>query len=283
MTIDQLIDALEKGTQANLQSKYRHGNLIRLSGPGQLIMTGDIHDHDRNYEKLVRFANLENQPESHLVLHELIHRGHAAMPNLCYSYRLVAQAALLKATYPDQVHYLLGNHAMAQIAREEVLKNGQPMIQAILDALREEFGSDSEKVLEVMDAFLISLPIAIRTENRIWISHSLPSFRHLKEFDDSIFDMDITRDAIANNTSLRALTWDRSHNDKCMADLKERWDVDFFLVGHQAQETGFARPHDNMIILASDHNHGHCMPIDLDKSYTPDELFALLKPIASIA
>ena len=30
------------------------------------------------------------------------------------------------------------------------------------------------------------MPLAARTDNRVWMSHSLPSYRHLADFDDGL-------------------------------------------------------------------------------------------------
>ena len=283
MTSKEIITALQQGRDANVQTNLRQGSLIELGDFGNVIMTGDLHDHQRNYERLVNLANLERNPHTHLVLHELIHRSHSAIPNLCHSYQFVAQAAALKARFPDQVHYLMGNHEMAQASRDEVLKNGQPMVQALLDGARDMYGADMEDVMQALDEFILSLPLAARTKNRIWLSHSLPSPRHTKTFDHTIFEKPVTHEMIAHNESLRALLWDRRHSDEALAELSDRWNVDQFIIGHQAQETGFARPLTNMLILASDHNHGHYLQFDLAATYTPDQLLTTPKPLAALA
>jgi len=283
MSPQEIVEALEAGRQANLNDRMRQGSMIRLGDVGQVIMTGDLHDHERNYQKLLRLADLENQRDNYLIIHELVHRGHYATPNICHSYNLVARAAALKAKFPDQVHYLMGNHEMAQASRIEVLKNGQKMVQAVEDGAKEAFGADAEKVLEALDTFLLSLPIAVRTENRIWLSHSLPSPRHTKTFDHSIFEEPLTMDMLLDDVSLRALVWDRKHTDTSLNELCRHWAVDHFIIGHQAQEAGYCRALDQMLILASDHNHGHYLAFDLGEEYSHEALFALVKPIARIA
>ena len=60
------------------------------------------------------------------------------------------------------------------------------------------------------------------------------------------------------------------------------FDVDWFICGHQPQETGYAVVHDRQIILASDHNHGTFLAFDLKKKYTVEELTNLIRPIAEI-
>ena len=62
-------------------------------------------------------------------------------------------AARLKARFPDQIHYILGNHAMAQVTREEVLKNGQPMVRALNTGMYNTFGEHSGQVMKALDHF----------------------------------------------------------------------------------------------------------------------------------
>jgi hypothetical protein len=59
--------------------------------------------------------------------------------------------------------------------------------------------------------------------------------------------------------------------------------VDLFVLGHQPQQNGWSQAGDNLIILASDHNHGCLLQIDLSKTYVIAELVNSLTPLASIA
>ena len=86
--------------------------------------------------------------------------------------------------------------------------------------------------------------------------------------------------------TLKALAPDRG----LAADALGAWlgkatevlDVDFFICGHQPQETGYDVLHDRMIILASDHNHGVFLPLDLSKPVTIESLTRNIRPFASV-
>ena len=282
MTIKEIIAALEQVAKANLNDVCRQGNVVRLRGPGDVVMTGDLHGHERNFEKLVAEAQLGEHPQRHLILHELLHSTDNQTPHECHSYLLVVRAAQLKLQYPGQVHLMLGNHAMAQICRSEVLKNGQAMVRALTAGVTAALGDNANLVLSALDEFILSLPIAVVTDNRVWMSHSLPSLRHLEGFDQGIFETPLTLVQMKTNDSLRALLWDRRHTEETLSKLRKMWDVDMFLVGHQPQANGFKQVGTCMGILASDHVHGCFLRFELGRSYDADELFGLIKPLSSV-
>jgi hypothetical protein len=60
-------------------------------------------------------------------------------------------------------------------------------------------------------------------------------------------------------------------------------DIDIFILGHQPQEKGFKQAGENLIIIASEHNHGCLIPIDLAKSYTVKQLIESIVPLASLS
>jgi hypothetical protein len=51
-------------------------------------------------------------------------------------------------------------------------------------------------------------------------------------------------------------------------------DVDLFVLGHQPQQNGWSQAGDNLPVLASDHNHGCLLQIDLSRTYKIAELAA---------
>jgi len=282
MTTKEIIAAFERGSRANRQDSFRDGNIIRLEGPGDVIMTGDLHGNERNFDRLCREANLGKNRNRHLILHEILHCSNNQSLDRCASYLLLARAAHLKEEYPDQVHFLLSNHEMAQVTGDEILKNGQPMVRAVNTAISEEFAEKSTLVQTAMCDFILSQPLAVRTANRIWMSHSLPSKRHLGDFEDGIFERELSKEDLKSDKSVRALTWDRGHTAEGLDILQEKWDVDHFIVGHQPQASGYCIPFERMIILASDHAHGCYLPFAVKKKYEKEALFDLIRPLAAL-
>jgi len=122
----------------------------------------------------------------------------------------------------------------------------------------------------------------VRCPNRIFISHSLPADRYANKFDPRILKRQLKINDIVKPGSAYLLTWGRSHSQQLLDKMAEELDADFFILGHQRQEHGCCLAGTNLIILASDHDHGCILPIDLARSYTIKELLNLVIPLAAI-
>lgn len=277
------IKLLKKGMEANHAERFRDGNLIRLPRYGDLIITGDLHGHRRNFERIVSYCDLDNNPDRHVVLQEIIHGGPEDSQGGCLSYKLLFDAIEYKLSFPDRVHFIMGNHDTAFINNAKVMKNGKEMNAAMRSALDREFLRASEKVKLAIKQFLFSQPLAIRCANRIFIAHSLPADRYVNKFDHSILERQLKINDVVRPGSAYLLTWGRKHSQKLLDKMAKILDADIFILGHQRQETGYRIVGANLMIIASDHDHGCILPIDLAKSYTVEQLMKLTKPLAAIA
>jgi hypothetical protein len=278
-----IADLLNKGIEANNADSYRRDNLIRLSPVGELILTGDLHGHRRNFERIVAFADLDNNPDRHIVFQEVIHGGPEDAYGGCLSYKLLFDIVRYKVSFPDRVHVIMGNHDTAFINNSEVMKDGKEMNRAMRQAIDREFPQAKAEIKLAIRQYLFSQPLAVRTENRIWASHSLPADCLLDKFDPKIFNRQLKINDIVRPGSAYLLTWGRRHSQALLDKLAEQFDIDIFILGHQPQEKGWGQAGANLIIIASEHNHGCLIPIDLAKSYTVEQLIESIVPLASLS
>ena len=278
-----IIDLLNKGTEANHADKYRRDNLISLPAKGSVIITGDLHGHCRNFERIVAFADLANNPDRHIVLQEIIHGGPEDPFGGCLSYRLLFDVIRYKLSFPDRVHIIMGNHDTAFINNSEVMKDGREMNRAMRLAIEREFQQTADEVKLAIRQNLFSQPLAVRTENRIWMSHSLPSDRLADKFDPKFFDRQLKINDVVRPGLAYILTWGRRHSQALLDKLAGQFDIDVFILGHQPQDKGWNRVGENLIIIASNHNHGCLLPIDLARSYTVEQLIESIVPLASVS
>jgi hypothetical protein len=187
-----------------------------------------------------------------------------------------------KLSFPDRVHIIMGNHDTTFINSAEVMKNGKEMNRSMCLALEREFQQASADIILAMKQLLSSQPLAIRCDNRIWLSHSLPSDRLVTKFDHEVLDRQLTVDDCEKPGSAYLLTWGRKHSQALLDRMAKLFDVDIFVLGHQPQQQGWSQAGKNLIIIASDHNHGCLLSLDLAKAYTVEELIDLILPLASI-
>ena len=278
-----IIDLLEKGRHANRADRYRKDNIICPPAAGTLIITGDIHGHRRNFQRICTFADLTNNPQNHLILQEIIHGGPEDDHGGCLSFELLFELVRYKLDFPDHVHIIMGNHDLAFINQSEVMKEGKEMNIALHSAMKRRFGSDLEAVELAVRQFLFSQPLAVKCQNRLLISHSLPDDSHIDEFDCRVFHRQLKINEVVRPNSAYLLTWGRDHSQKTLDKMARLLDADIFILGHQPQEEGFCQAGENLLIIASDHNHGVLLPVDLEKSYTIQQLIDAIVPLASIA
>src|SRR5437870_1288866 len=112
---DEVVETFGAASDENKLSPLRREQVVVLPQAGEVWMTGDIHDHRINFSKLIAEADLADNPDRHLVLHELIHGDHFDASGAEDSWQMLHQAAALKCEFPNQVHFLLANHDLAQI------------------------------------------------------------------------------------------------------------------------------------------------------------------------
>jgi hypothetical protein len=280
---EKIVELLNKGMEANNTDKFRQGNLVRLPSHGSVIITGDLHGHRRNFERIVALANLGQNKNTHVILQEIIHGGPEDEEGGCLSYKLLFDAVAYKVKFPDRVHIIMGNHDTAFISNTDVMKNGKEMNVAMRSALDREFRHASERVKLAIKQFLFSQPLAVKCDNGILICHSLPGDHYADKFDKRIFERQLRINDIIRPGSAYLLTWGRSHSQRVLDAMSKSLDAETFILGHQRQETGYSKAGNNLIIIASDHDHGCILPIDLAKSYTVDKLLQLIIPLAAIA
>ena len=279
---DQAAQTLLHAADLNRNDPLLHGSLLALPRYGQVVMTGDLHGHRRNLERLKHFCNLKQFQARHVILHEIIHEEVESLTGLDHSCEVLLDAAQWKIDFPEQVHFIQSNHELAQLTRHDITKNGRIVTLAFEQGVREAFGDGGDRVLEAVNAYIRSLPLAGRTPNRVFLSHSLPSPRDVPVFDPSVLTRVPTDEDLYDGGPAHVLVWGRYHTADALAVMRDWLDVDFFVCGHQPQDTGYDVVHDQMVILASDHNHGVFLALDLSKPPTIESLTRSIRPLASI-
>ncbi len=281
--IESAIDTLRQATEHNLDDPCRVGSLLRLPDYGQVVMTGDMHGHRRNFEKLVKYAQLDSTPVRHVILHELIHEEPESFGAPDRSVELMLDAARWKAFFPDQIHFLQSNHELAQLQQHEITKGGRLVTEDFERGVADVLGANRiDTVLDAINDFIASFPLAVRTPNKVFLAHSLPDANALDGFDPACVNAPPARLDLSEGGMVYQMVWGRRHTPELLDRLAAAWDVEIFVLGHQPQEMGYEVRFGRMIILASDHNHGVFLPIDCRKPYDVDALVERIRPFAAV-
>lgn len=283
MSPRQAIDLLLTAAEYNRTHPLRNGNKLHLPNMGELIVTGDLHNHQRNFDRIKKFANLASFPDRHVILQELIHGGPLGPDGEDTSLQLLMEACLWALDFPGRVHFLLANHELAQITGVAVMKDGYDLTERFNRAYGLWYAGRGPAVAAAFRDFVMSMPLAAISATGLLLSHSLPSDSDMPTFDPSILERQLTGEDFQRNGSVYKLIWGRNQTQAVMDQLSKAWWADLYICGHQAQESGHGIMGRNMFLLDSSHNHGVLLPLLLEKQYTISDLSARVVPLAGIA
>jgi hypothetical protein len=250
--IENTIAAFEQATAASWATSGRAGNVVVLTPElaDEVMITGDLHGHRRNFNLIKKTAALDAHPRRHLVLQEVCHGGPTYPQNGGdMSHTVLEDVARLKVKYPDRVHFILGNHELAELTDYPIQKNKQMLNLLFRLGLQQMYGPATDKVREAIFPFLRSCPLAVRMPNGVFISHSIPEQTDSKNFDRTIFSREIDDAELYERTGVFQLVWGRDYraeNARAFADLV---DATVLINGHEPCPDGFNTPNETQIIL----------------------------------
>ena len=272
-----------QAAEENRADPLRVGCALQFPNYGQLVMTGDLHGHRRNLERLISYCDLGRAGVRHVILHELIHQD-VGPAEADPSHEVLLEAARWKCDFPDQVHFLLGNHELAQITGREISKGGRVLTDDFARGVELSYGLDGAvAVLPAILDFLASFALAGRTANRVFAAHSLPGAREIGDFDPAVLERSLTPQDLHEGGAAYALVWGRRQSTELLNELSTVLNADLFICGHQPQEAGYQVLNGRLLIIASDHNHGVFVPVDLARPLEMADLLRAMRPLAALA
>jgi len=280
---DRVIETFRTATEENQMCPLRRFQTVVLPETGELWITGDIHDHRRNFERFIRAADLASHPDRHIILQELIHGDYFDADGAESSWITLYSAAELKCDYPNQVHFLLSNHDLAQIHGEGIMKAGLSVCEAFNKSIKKHFGRDAVKVDIAIKEFFLSLPLAARTHNGLFCCHSLPANGQIQAFDYTVFDRELTGKDYARRTGpAYQLIWGRDIGPEAAARFADAVKADIVITGHQPQDDGFAVNGPRHLIIGSEHNQGVFLSVDLAGRYDMPRLVQCIRRFSAL-
>jgi hypothetical protein len=270
--IQHIIDTFQQATEANLATPGRVGNMVVLSPDlaDEVMVTGDLHGHRKNFNRIKKIAALGTHPRRHLILQEVCHGGPIYSQNGgCMSHALLEDVAMLKAKYPAQVHFLLGNHELAEMTDYPIQKNRSMLNLLFRLGLQHMYGQATDDVRAAFIPFLQKCPLAVRLPHGEFISHSIPEFCDSRGFDTSIFEREISYQEYFERSGVFQLVWGRDYRPPNAEAFAKLVGARVLINGHEPCHEGFIAPNDFQIILdCCGEAAGYVMlPIDKELSH----------------
>mgnify|MGYP005839462551 CR=1 FL=1 len=252
--IEGVISTYAKAAEVNRNTSARQGQTIVLTPDlgREVMVTGDLHGHRRNLTLIRRTAALDQHPDRHLVLQEVCHGGPTYPTNGgCMSHTLLEDMAKLTAQFPGRVHFLLGNHELAELTDYPIRKNRELLNLKFRLGLQEMYGAAVEKVREASFEFLKTCPLAVRVAGGAFITHSLPDDIDARGFDPGIFSRWLDPVEYYEQRSVFDLLWGRDYRAENAARFAQLVGARVLINGHEPCPEGYSTPNALQVILDS--------------------------------
>ncbi|MEK7484779.1 MAG: metallophosphoesterase [Planctomycetota bacterium] len=267
---EQAADWLNHAAELNFKDACRQGMLLTLPLVGELVVGADLHGNRKNFQAIQTFCDLPHHPDRQLVLlGDWIHALDLIQTGKDFSCLLLEEVARLKIQFPSQVHLLLGNHELSEFQGRHIFKDGKLLNFFFQRGLQLFYGESGAEVFrQALDNFIASLPIAVRTQTKIWISHSTPEKSVAKKIPLTFFAQNelIFQDR-KQLKILEEVVWGRDFSEKTARFLSELWDTEIFIVGHEKCAEGYQVPNTHHIILDSTDHYGTLVHLKLHQPY----------------
>lgn len=247
---DRILKVLRDAATHHRACKDRKGMVIHVQDAKEIMVAGDLHGHLENFRTLVKIAALERHPFRRLILQEFVHGSERYQNGTDASHRLLDVAAALVCQFPNQVHLLMANHELAQMTGRAIAKNGEHLNELFEAGVETAYGARAPDVLAAYYELIETLPLAVRTTNRVFISHSIPPSRRIDAFDIGIFDLtSLPESEFELGSSTYDLLWGRDVTEPASRRFAEAIDADLLVTGHIVQKGGYGIPNRRHLIV----------------------------------
>ena len=236
-------------------------SLVELPAKGKALVVTDIHGNFDDFNRYIELWEDFKSEDTHLILNgDYIH----GMFNSSDSSIEILDSVMYHCAHSKNFHALLGNHEWSHVSGEPVFKSGADQKKGFELQIEKKFGDIWKSKLDQYIDFFKTLPIAVRTENGVFISHAAPA--RIKNI-DSIINATSAGYGI-NNRILFELLWSRypeDYNEKDIDVFLGKIGCKFSVVGHTPVE-GYEIIGNQLIISSSFLTGRKCyLELDLEK------------------
>jgi hypothetical protein len=280
--IEQVISTYHKAAEFNQLASGREGNVVVVTPElaDEVMITGDIHGHRRNYNLICRIAALERHPRRHLVMQEVCHGGPVYAANGgCMSHTLLEDVAALKVEYPEQVHFLLGNHELSELIDYPIQKNRQMLNLLFRLGVKHVYGEAADRVRGAYVEFIRTCPLAVRMPTGVFVSHSVPDHCDTRGYDTSVFTRPLETADYREHGPVFDLVWGRDYRQANAEAFARTVGAKVLIHGHEPCREGFAAPNRLQIILDCCCDTACYVVLRPDQPLTHAEIVKRIRPL----
>lgn len=271
-SVRDTVATLRQAADLNRSCALRRGNVVELNAEAgtEVLITGDLHGHRLNYHRICELADLAHQPRRHLVLQEVCHGGPTFPESSgCMSYLLLEDIARLKIQFGERVHFLMSNHELAELTDFPISKGHRLLNMAFRTGLHELYGDYADEVRLAQMEFVRSAPLAVRTANGAFISHSVPDHQIESPIDASIFERPLMSEDFESHSPVFRLVWGRDYRPGNVQAFAESVGARFIIQGHERTIEGARMVSDFHYILDCCAERAGILTLPLDRELTP--------------
>ena len=276
---EKTIALMHRAAQANAADRFLQGSLLELPGGGDMLVSGDLHGNLQNLKLLLHRADLRRFRGRHVILQELVHSAELTADGRCLSFQCVEAAARAKLRSPSQVHFVLGNHEMAETLDLAIGKGRLDLNEAFDLGLESAYRDRWREVKDAYRAFWRTVPLAARTPNRIFVAHSTPAASHVEEADLAYLRQLPLGEGLARKSPAYHMLWGRDYSEGTAARFARQVEADLFIVAHSKPGEGFVAPNARHVILDSSAYDGCFVILPLDVSLTQEAVLSRIERI----
>jgi hypothetical protein len=248
--IEQTIDRMQQAATANGATAGRDGAIVTISpdAADEVMISGDLHGHRTNFNKLRKAADLANHPRRHLIMQEVAHGGPKYDGGGCMSHAMLEDVAKLKVDFPERFHFLLSNHELSELTGYTIQKGGAILNLVFRMGVHEMYGPATDRVIESYHAFIASCPLAVRWDGA-FACHSVPEAIGRNKFDAGVFSRPWTKSDLSPHGGVFELVWGRDYTETNVQTFAELVGANVLLCGHEPTDEGFMTPNSRQVIF----------------------------------
>lgn len=277
---ERVLNVLRRAIDHTRATPGRRGHLTHLHDCTEVLVAGDMHGHLANFLAVMKAADLGTHPTRHLVLQELIHSDFFYPTGGDKSHQLVDLYATLKCQFPERVHYLPGNHEMAQMTGRQVAKGAHSQNALFVEGVKAAYGAAAADVCRAYHDLFRDSPLALRTPNGVFLCHTIVPAKWLPTFDPMrLLDEQYPDAEYAPGGSVYAILWGRDTAAETADTFLRKVDAELVVTGHIATDDGYAVPNPKQLIVDTAGTPAGYVLFPADRPITHAELVAGVRVI----